>query len=99
MDCKDIWMWLCNGRVGVFGLYLLWGDFWCGWDFVFIGYGDVLWEDVFCVLDVIGYDGLILIEWEDVGMDWLYGVFEVFIVVCLLLWLKLEVFFDVVFCN
>ena len=47
-----------------------------GWDFVSTGHGDVPWEDCFRMLDAIGYDGPISIEWEDAGMDRLAGAAE-----------------------
>lgn len=37
------------------------------------GHGHVPWEDVFRMLNAIGYDGPISIEWEDAGMDRLTG--------------------------
>jgi sugar phosphate isomerase/epimerase len=50
-----------------------WGDPRWGWDFVSTGHGDVPWEDCFRVLNSIGYDGPISVEWEDAGMDRLVG--------------------------
>ena len=40
------------------------------------GHGDVPWEDCFRMLNSIGYDGPISIEWEDAGMDRLLGAPE-----------------------
>ena len=37
------------------------------------GHGDVPWEDVFRMLNSIGYGGPISVEWEDAGMDRLAG--------------------------
>jgi sugar phosphate isomerase/epimerase len=37
------------------------------------GRGNVPWEDVFRMLNSIGYDGPISVEWEDAGMDRLQG--------------------------
>jgi sugar phosphate isomerase/epimerase len=36
----------------------------------------VAWEDVFRMLNSIGYDGPISVEWEDAGMDRLRGAAE-----------------------
>ena len=47
-----------------------------GWDFVSTGHGDVPWEQCFRMLNTIGYDGPISIEWEDAGMDRLHGAAE-----------------------
>jgi sugar phosphate isomerase/epimerase len=43
------------------------------WDFVSTGHGDVPWEACFRMLNSIGYDGPISVEWEDAGMDRLTG--------------------------
>jgi hypothetical protein len=40
------------------------------------GHGDVPWEACFRMLNTIGYDGPISIEWEDAGMDRLVGAPE-----------------------
>lgn len=65
VDCKDTRMRPHNGRAGVLGSHLPWGDPRRGWDFVSTGHGDVPWEDSFRALDAIGYTGPISIEWED----------------------------------
>jgi sugar phosphate isomerase/epimerase len=72
VDCKESRKQL-NGRNGRLGSHLPWGDPRRGWDFVSTGHGDVPWEDVFRMLNAIGYDGPISIEWEDAGMDRLVG--------------------------
>ncbi len=53
-----------------------WGDPRRGWDFVSAGRGDIRWEDIFRMLNSIGYRGPISIEWEDAGMDRLAGAAE-----------------------
>ncbi|MCU1687697.1 MAG: sugar phosphate isomerase/epimerase [Amycolatopsis sp.] len=72
VDCKESRKQL-NGRSGRLGSHLPWGDPRRGWDFVSAGHGHVPWEDVFRMLNAIGYDGPISIEWEDAGMDRLLG--------------------------
>jgi sugar phosphate isomerase/epimerase len=62
-----------NGRNGRLGSHLPWADPRRGWDFVSTGHGDVPWEPVFRMLNAIGYDGPISVEWEDAGMDRLVG--------------------------
>jgi sugar phosphate isomerase/epimerase len=69
VDCKDTRLRPQNGRAGVLGSHLPWGDPRRGWDFVSTGHGDVPWEDSFRALEFIGYTGPISIEWEDAGMD------------------------------
>ncbi|MGW1682150.1 sugar phosphate isomerase/epimerase family protein [Saccharopolyspora sp. NPDC002376] len=76
VDCKDTKRNLGNGRNGRLGSHLPWGDPRRGWDFVSTGRGDVPWETCFRVLNSIGYDGPISIEWEDAGMDRLRGAPE-----------------------
>ena len=73
VDCKDARKRHRNGRNGRLGSHLPWGDPRRGWDFVSAGHGDVPWEDVFRMLNTIGYDGPISVEWEDAGMDRLSG--------------------------
>ncbi|WP_329137401.1 sugar phosphate isomerase/epimerase [Streptomyces sp. NBC_01476] len=68
VDCKESVTQL-NGRNGRLGSHLPWGDPRRGWDFVSTGHGDVPWEPVFRMLNSIGYDGPVSVEWEDAGMD------------------------------
>jgi sugar phosphate isomerase/epimerase len=75
VDCKEARKRL-DGRNGRLGSHLPWGDPHRGWDFVSAGRGDVQWEDVFRMLNSIGYRGPISVEWEDAGMDRLAGAPE-----------------------
>jgi sugar phosphate isomerase/epimerase len=76
VDCKDAKRQVGNGRNGRLGSHLSWADPRRGWDFVSTGRGDVPWEAAFRMLNTIGYDGPISIEWEDAGMDRLMGAPE-----------------------
>ena len=76
VDCKDTRLRPQNGRAGVLGSHLAWGDPRRGWDFVSAGRGDVPWEASFRALSAIGYTGPISVEWEDAGMDRLHGAPE-----------------------
>ncbi|MBL7499702.1 sugar phosphate isomerase/epimerase [Frankia sp. CNm7] len=76
VDCKDAKRRVGNGRNGRLGSHLPWADPRRGWDFVSTGRGDVPWDDSFRMLNTIGYDGPISIEWEDAGMDRLAGAPE-----------------------
>ena len=69
VDCKDAKRQVGNGRNGRLGSHLPWADPRRGWDFVSTGHGDVPWEECFRMLNTIGYDGPISVEWEDAGMD------------------------------
>ena len=68
VDCKDTRLRPRDGRSGILGSHLPWGDPRRAWDFVSAGRGDVPWEDCFRALDTIGYRGPVSIEWEDEGM-------------------------------
>ena len=76
VDCKDAKRQVGNGRNGRMGSHLAWADPRRGWDFVSTGHGDVPWEQCFRMLNTIGYDGPISVEWEDAGMDRLVGAPE-----------------------
>ncbi|WP_037568585.1 sugar phosphate isomerase/epimerase family protein [Phaeacidiphilus oryzae] len=62
-----------NGRNGRLGSHLPWADPRRGWDFVSLGHGDIDFEGCVRVLNSIGYQGPISVEWEDAGMDRLIG--------------------------
>ncbi|WP_164835982.1 sugar phosphate isomerase/epimerase family protein [Actinacidiphila soli] len=99
VDCKDTRLRPRNGRYGVLGSHLPWGDVRRGWDFVSTGHGDVPWEDCFRALRAIGYSGPVSIEWEDAGMDRLRGASEAVEFVRSLLWDLPAASFDSAFSN
>jgi sugar phosphate isomerase/epimerase len=99
VDCKDTRLRPKNGRAGVLGSHLPWGDPRRGWDFVSTGHGDVPWEDAFRALESIGYAGPISIEWEDAGMDRLHGAKEAIGFIRSLLWERPTASFDAAFSN
>ena len=76
VDCKDTKVRMNNGRNGRLSSHLPWADPRRGWDFISTGRGDTAWEDIFRMLNHIGYTGAISIEWEDAGMDRLDGAPE-----------------------
>ena len=59
VDCKEARKRL-DGRSRRLGSHLPWGDPRRGWDFVSAGRGDIGWEDIFRMLNSIGYRGPIL---------------------------------------
>ena len=67
VDCKDAKRQVGNGRNGRLASHLPWADPRRGWDFVSTGHGDVPWEACFRMLNTIGYEGPISVEWEDAG--------------------------------
>lgn len=69
---KDIALNL-NGRNGLLGSYLPYGDSRRGWDFRSPGHGGIDWELLMRGLNAIGYDGPLAVEWKDTGMNRDYG--------------------------
>jgi sugar phosphate isomerase/epimerase len=58
-----------DGRNGILGSHLYFGDHRRGWDFVSPGRGGVPFEKIFRALNTVGYDGPLSIEWEDNRMN------------------------------
>jgi len=58
-----------DGRNGILGSHLFFGDHRRGWDFVSPGRGGVPFERVFRALNDVGYTGPLSVEWEDNGMN------------------------------
>jgi sugar phosphate isomerase/epimerase len=70
--CKDVRV-RTTGRNTRLSSHLPWGDPRRGWDFVSFGHGDVPFDACLRALRSVGYDGPLSVEWEDAGMDRLYG--------------------------
>ena len=62
-----------DGRSGLLGSHIDFGDLRRGWNFRSLGHGDVNFEEIIRVLNDMGYDGPLSVEWEDSGMDREYG--------------------------
>jgi sugar phosphate isomerase/epimerase len=65
-----------NGRTGILGSHLNFGDPRRGWDFRSPGRGQVNFDAIARALNAIGYTGPLSVEWEDPGMDREYGAAE-----------------------
>jgi sugar phosphate isomerase/epimerase len=65
-----------DGRSGLLGSHIDFGDLRRGWNFRSLGHGDVNFEEIIRVLNAIGYDGPLSVEWEDSGMDRVDGATE-----------------------
>jgi sugar phosphate isomerase/epimerase len=65
-----------NGRNSILGSHLDFGDPRRGWDFRTPGRGGVDFEEIIRVLNRIGYQGPLSVEWEDSGMDREHGAPE-----------------------
>ncbi len=65
-----------DGRTGIIGSHLPFGDLRRGWNFRSLGHGDVNFEEIIRHLNNIGYGGPLSVEWEDNGMDRDFGAAE-----------------------
>jgi len=65
-----------DGRSGILGSHLDFGNPERGWDFRSLGRGGVDFEEIIRTLNHIGYSGPLSIEWEDSGMDREHGARE-----------------------
>jgi sugar phosphate isomerase/epimerase len=62
-----------TGRTSILGGHLDFGQPGRGWQFVSPGHGCVNFESIFRALNAVGYQGPLSIEWEDSGMDRMWG--------------------------
>lgn len=65
-----------DGRSGLLGSHIDFGDLRRGWNFRSLGHGDVKFEEIIRVLNLHGYEGNLSVEWEDSGMDRIAGATE-----------------------
>lgn len=72
---KDVAVTL-DGKAGILGSFLPFGNLKRGWNFRSLGHGDVNFEDIIRELNSINYSGPLSVEWEDNGMDREFGARE-----------------------
>ena len=65
-----------DGRSGLLGSHIDFGDLRRGWNFRSLGHGDVNFEAIIRVLNDMNYTGPLSVEWEDSGMDRIAGATE-----------------------
>ncbi len=65
-----------DGRSGILGSHIQFGDMRRGWNFVSPGHGSVDFELIIREANAAGYRGPLSIEWEDNGMDRIFGAKE-----------------------
>ena len=65
-----------DGKAGILGSFLPFGDLRRGWNFRSPGRGDVDFEEIIRELNAAGYDGPLSVEWEDNNMDREHGARE-----------------------
>ena len=62
-----------DGRAGLMAGYWPSGDPRAGWQFRSPGHGGIDWPGLVRVLNEVGYDGPLAVDWHDPGMDREYG--------------------------
>lgn len=72
---KDVKMNL-DGRNGILGSHIEFGDTHRGWNFVSLGHGDVDFDAIIRELNQMQYTGPLSVEWEDSGMERMFGASE-----------------------
>lgn len=72
---KDAYVYL-NGKNGILGSHIPFGDMRRGWNFVSLGHGDIDFDKIIRVLNEANYQGPLSVEWEDSGMERVYGATE-----------------------
>lgn len=65
-----------DGRTGIIGSHIDFGDARRGWNFRSLGHGSIDFEEIIRALNDIGYMGPLSVEWEDSGMDRVFGARE-----------------------
>ncbi len=64
---------MLDGSTSILSGHLQFGELGRGWDFRSVGRGDVKFDPIIRMLNRIGYDGPLSVEWEDPGMDREFG--------------------------
>lgn len=65
-----------DGKSGLLGSHIDFGDIRRGWNFRSLGHGDVNFEEIIRVLNAFDYQGPLSVEWEDSGMERVSGATE-----------------------
>ncbi len=65
-----------DGRSGILGSHLAFGDGRRGWNFRSLGHGDIDFDAIIRELNTANYTGPLSVEWEDNGMDRIFGATE-----------------------
>jgi len=65
-----------DGKAGILGSHITFGDTRRGWNFVSLGHGSVDFDKIIRELNAIKYKGPLSVEWEDSGMEREYGAKE-----------------------
>jgi len=65
-----------DGKAGILGSHLPFGDLRRGWNFRSLGHGSVNFEEIIRELNAANYTGPLSVEWEDNGMEREFGAQE-----------------------
>ena len=65
-----------DGKAGILGSHISFGDTRRGWNFRSLGHGDVDFENIIRELNAMNYQGPLSVEWEDSGMEREFGAKE-----------------------
>lgn len=65
-----------DGRSGILGSHIEFGDTRRGWNFVSPGHGGVNFDAIVRELNAVNYEGPMSVEWEDSGMEREFGAKE-----------------------
>jgi sugar phosphate isomerase/epimerase len=65
-----------DGKAGILGSHITFGDTRRGWNFRSLGHGDVDFENIIRELNAMNYKGPLSVEWEDSGMEREFGAKE-----------------------
>ncbi len=67
-----------DGKAGILGSHIEFGDTRRGWNFVSLGHGNVDFDGMIRELNQMGYEGPLSVEWEDSGMERTFGAREAY---------------------
>ena len=88
-----------DGRSGLLGSHIDFGDLRRGWNFRSLGHGDVNFEEIIRVINAHDYQGPLSVEWEDSGMDRVAGATEACAFVRKVDFRKSDIKFDAAIAN
>lgn len=75
---KDVKLNQVDGRTGILGSHIEFGDTRRRWNFVSLGHGNVDFDAIIRELNQMGYHGPLCVEWEDSGMERMAGAAEAY---------------------
>ncbi|GHU61822.1 AP endonuclease [Spirochaetia bacterium] len=95
---KDVYVKM-DGRNGILGSHMFFGDPRRAWNFRSIGHGSVNFDDIIREINHIGFTGPLAVEWEDNGMEKKFGAQDAFEYIKRLNYSASKISFDTVTIN